>query len=107
MRLFKKNGSILPQNQISIIIGDVRVFFPSEEELLADGWVEYTPEQVVTSKEELYKQRIVELIRERYSVDDELAILRQRDVKIDDFNAYNTYVEDCKAQAREEIYGDE
>lgn len=44
-----------------------------------------------------YEQRIVNRIREKYSVDDELAILRQRDTKPDEFNAYNEYVENIKA----------
>ena len=48
-----------------------------------------------------YEQRIVARIRERYSIDDELAILRQRDTKPDEFNAYNEYVEQIKAEERE------
>lgn len=103
MKLYKKDNIILPQNKISIVIGDERVFSPSEEDLMIEGWVEYIPVNIEITQEELYKRRVIELIRDRYNVDDELAILRQRDVKIDDFNAYNTYVEDCKAQAREEI----
>ena len=47
-----------------------------------------------------YEQRIVLRIREKYSVDDELAILRQRDTKPDEFNAYNEYVEQIKAEER-------
>ena len=49
----------------------------------------------------LYEQRIVNRIRERYSIDDELAILRQRDSKPDEFNTYNEYVEQIKAEERE------
>jgi uncharacterized membrane protein affecting hemolysin expression len=47
-----------------------------------------------------YEQRIVNRIREVYSVDDELAILRQRDTKPDEFEAYNTFVERIKAEER-------
>ena len=39
------------------------------------------------------------LIRERYTVDDELAILRQRDTKPDEFAEYNNFAEACKAEA--------
>lgn len=49
-----------------------------------------------------YEQRIVNRIRERYSVDDELAILRQRDTKPDEFAAYNDFVERVKREEREE-----
>ena len=48
-----------------------------------------------------YEQRIVARIRERYSIDDELAILRQRDTKPDEFAEYNEYVEQVKAEERE------
>ena len=48
-----------------------------------------------------YEQRIVARIRERYSIDDELAILRQRDTKPDEFNAYNEFVERIKTEERE------
>jgi hypothetical protein len=49
-----------------------------------------------------YEQRVVNRIRERYSVDDELAILRQRDTKPYEFAEYNDYVEMVKAEERGE-----
>ena len=50
-----------------------------------------------------YEQRVQQSIRERYSVDDELAILRQRDTKPDEFAAYFEYAEQCKAQAKKQM----
>jgi hypothetical protein len=47
-----------------------------------------------------YEQRVVNRIRERYSVDDELAILRQRDSKPEEFAEYNAFVEKVKAEER-------
>ena len=47
-----------------------------------------------------YEQRVVNRIRERYSIDDELAILRQRDTKPDEFAAYNDFVEGIKSEER-------
>ena len=47
-----------------------------------------------------YEQRVVNRIREVYSVDDELAILRQRDSKPEEFAEYNAYVEKVKAEER-------
>ena len=47
-----------------------------------------------------YEQRVVNRIRERYSVDDELAILRQRDTKPLEFAEYNAFVEQIKADER-------
>jgi hypothetical protein len=50
-----------------------------------------------------YEQLVVSKIREKYTIDQELAILRQRDTKPQEFAEYNEYVESCKAQAKEEV----
>lgn len=47
-----------------------------------------------------YEQRVVARIREHYSVDDELALLRQRDTKPEEFAAYNDYCERVKAEEK-------
>ena len=41
------------------------------------------------------------MIRQRYSVSDEFAILRQRDSKPEEFAEYNAFAESCKAWASE------
>lgn len=48
-----------------------------------------------------YEQRVVNRIREKYSVNDELALLRQRDTKTGEFNEYNAFVEGIKAEEKE------
>lgn len=50
-----------------------------------------------------YEERVVELIRLRYDINSELAILRQRDSKPEEFAEYNAYCEECKIQAKEEV----
>jgi hypothetical protein len=111
-KLYIKDGVVLPKNKIKatkIINGkSFAIFNPSHELLIADGWQPYTPptpSQPEIAPEQMYKDRVIELVREEYSIDDELAILRQRDSKVDEFNSYNTFVEKCKQQARKEIYG--
>lgn len=47
-----------------------------------------------------YEQRVVNRIREVYSVDDELALLRQRDTKPEEFERYNAFVEQIKAEEK-------
>ncbi len=47
-----------------------------------------------------YEQRVVDRIRSVYSIDDELAILRQRDTKPEEFAEYNAFVESIKAEER-------
>ena len=56
------------------------------------------------SKDKLYGAMVSELIRERYSLDAELAILRQRDEKPDEYQAYFAFCEECKSRAKAEIY---
>ena len=53
--------------------------------------------------ERIYADAVNSLIRERYSLSDELALLRQRDVKSEEFKAYNDYAVECKAAAREAL----
>lgn len=88
----------------SLIVGDMRVFNPTEEQIAEAGWTEYVP-PVVEPYVPTYEERVVEKIRARYTVDDELALLRQRDVKPDEFADYNAYCEACKAEARAETEG--
>ena len=50
-----------------------------------------------------YTEYVDRLIRRKYSVSAELAILRQRDTKPEEFAEYNAYAEECKAKARAEL----
>lgn len=67
--------------------------------------VEMTEQEIAEMNEPAllltYEQRIVLRIREKYSIDDELAVLRQRDSKPDEFNTYNEFVERIKTEERE------
>lgn len=107
-KLFIKNGTILPLKNIKIVKDGFRIFNPSEEMIIEDGWVPYIQPQVLPqySLEDMYKLRIVDLIRQRYSMDDELAIQRQRDIKTKEFDEYNQFTERCKEIAYNEIYGE-
>ena len=64
-----------------------------------DAYDEYEDIQVIISYTK--EQIIVSKIRDRYTIDQELAILRQRDTKPEEFAEYNTYVEQCKVEAKE------
>lgn len=47
-----------------------------------------------------YGETVNGLIRRKYTLSEELAILRQRDTKSEEFEAYNAYAESCKEEAR-------
>lgn len=50
-----------------------------------------------------YENKIVALIRKKYNVNQELALLRQRYAKPEEFAEYNEYVEQCKKQVKNGI----
>ena len=60
-------------------------------------------EQSPEAWDKLYEREIIGRIRAKYSVNQELAILRQRDTKPEEFAAYNAYVEQCKAEVKNEM----
>ena len=50
--------------------------------------------------EKTYEEQVVAKIRERYGINDELALLRQKDTKTSEFQAYYQYVEECKSNIK-------
>lgn len=84
-----------------------------------DNW-ESVPESVVLAAiegerlEREYRAEVVRRIRLKYSADDEAAILRKRLAVVDsgeeseeilnEFLEYNSYAEQCKAEARAAVY---
>lgn len=55
------------------------------------------------SWEKIYESEIIRKIRTKYTVNQELAILRQRDTKPVEFSEYNDFVEKCKKEVKEEL----
>lgn len=47
-----------------------------------------------------YEEAVSALIRNKYSLDHELAVLRQRETKPEEFAAYSAFAEEAKATAR-------
>ena len=68
-------------------------------------YIPYTAEELAERKQQKYENRVVELLRKKYSLNQELAILRQRDEKPEEYAAYSAYAEQCKATAKTEILG--
>ena len=47
-----------------------------------------------------FKDRVISRIRAVYSIDDEIAIIRQKDSKPEEFAEYNAFVEKIKEEER-------
>ena len=75
-----------------------------ENGVLIPHFVVYTEEQLKAQKQEKYESLVEIYIREKYSLSNEIAILRQASTKVEEFNAYNLYAEQCKARAKAEVY---
>lgn len=65
-----------------------------------DEWEEVAVAEIPDYSAAQYSAKVSDLIRARYDVNDELAILRQRDTKPEEFAAYNAFAESCKADAK-------
>ena len=84
-----------------LIKDGMQIFNAPEEEIKAAGWEEYIPQAESTEEPEMsYEDRVATLIRERYSVDDEIALLRERDSRPDEYTEYLTFCEECKEKAK-------
>lgn len=53
--------------------------------------------------DKLMETEINKRIRQKYTISNELAILRQRDTKPEEFAEYNSFVEGVKAEVKAEV----
>lgn len=88
----------------SLVVGTKTYVPPTDEQLIAAGYeIREVEIPEPTPYVPTYEERVVKLIRERYDLDAELALLRQRDSKPEEFAEYNAYCEECKRKAKEEV----
>ena len=66
-------------------------------------YIPYTAEKIEELKVNAYPAIVEQLIREKYSLSAEIAIIRQREEKPSEFAEYYAYAENCKINAREEV----
>lgn len=50
--------------------------------------------------EKVYGDLVNDLVLRKYSMSAQIAIIRQRDTKPEEFEVFNAYVEQCKAEAK-------
>ena len=102
MKQYKRtNEGVTEYFREPLIADGKQIWNPSEEQILSQGWEEYTPEETASEEyQPTYEEKVVELIREKYTIDNELAILRQRDTKKAEFEEYFEFCEQCKLIAK-------
>lgn len=97
----KDNKVISTENKIIHIIGTDaygKSFFPAR--YLLEKYEEVDEIPIIPSRAE-YEQKVEELIRERYTVSQELSLLRQKDIKQQEYQEYYEYAEQCKDNAKQ------
>ena len=98
---YDDNGQIITEETIEFYEVEVPVMSVVYRDMTAEEETEMLAHK--PKDEIVYKEQVEALIRERYTVSDELAILRQRNTKPDEFAEYNAFCEECKAKAKGHI----
>ena len=101
-KIYYKDGVEVKKPEV-VIINGLNCYSPSDSQIEQAGYeireiIVPIPEPYVPT----YEEMVVMLIREKYSLDDELAIQRQRDTKPEEFQEYFNYCEECKRRAKED-----
>ncbi|MGN0804069.1 MAG: hypothetical protein ACI4MS_01670 [Candidatus Coproplasma sp.] len=77
---------------------------PEREEVEAiQIYVPFTAAEQAQYDQARYENLVESKIRAKYTLSQELAILRQRDTKPTEYQAYFNYCEQCKAEAKAEV----
>lgn len=66
-------------------------------------YIPFTAEEQAQYNQQRYENLVESKIRQRYTLSQELAILRQRDTKQDEYQEYFNYCEACKAEAKKSL----
>ena len=75
-----------------------------------DAWEEVSINDIPLYTKEEYKKEVIRLIREKYDRDDENAIFRKMlqskplERYINEYESYNSFVEECKLKAKENLW---
>lgn len=70
-------------------------------------YIPYTAEELEEKARAEYERKTDRLIRKRYTLSQELSLLRQQQEKPEEYAEYFAYCEACKRAAKAEIYGGE
>ncbi len=103
-QLYIKDGTIRDRSRIVIIKGNIQIINPTEEMVLADGWISYSPpappEPQPTVNDQLHEM-LLEQYNERTDISDEEALKRPLLVY-----SWDTYVGKSLAKGQVVSYDD-
>ena len=97
----KKNNEIFSTEEKYVHIKNTDVYFKRAVAVrLSVEQCEEVDEIPNIRNEEDYGNQVNDLIRCRYSLSEELGILRQKDEKPEEYRVYFAFCEECKAKAK-------
>lgn len=96
--IYDDNGNTIAEERTETYTVEVPVMVSVTRDMTPEEEAEMLANQPIDQR--TYEQMVEDFIRERYTVSDELAILRQRDTKPEEFEEYNAFCEECKARAK-------
>lgn len=103
MKQYQKNNHIVTPHTGNIEVNGRTCFNPSEQMLLDAGYVEYVQPNNPTPYTPSYEDVVASMICAKYSANDEIAIIRQRDSKPIEFQEYFDFCEEVKLLAKTAI----
>lgn len=100
----KKNNEIFSTEDKYVHVMNTDVYFKRAVAVhLSVEQCEEVDEIPNIRNEEDYGNQVNDLIRRRYSLSEELGILRQKDEKPEEYRVYFAFCEECKAKAKLEL----
>lgn len=106
--IYADEGMVLRRKEAPISVGREYalgyIYYDVDGNKLPEPKLEVPSDFEDCLSDELYAPMVERLIRRRYSLSSELAIQRQRDVKVQDFQEYFDYCEQCKEEARSILF---
>lgn len=98
---YDDDGNILTEERAEIYEVEVPVMVSVTRDMTAEEEAEIKEQETQQYNNISYEDLVTQFIREKYSLNDELALSRQRATKAEEFNAYFEYCEACKVKAKE------
>ena len=98
---YDEDGNILTEERTETYEVEVPVMVSVTRDMTAEEEAEIKEQETQQYNGISYEDLVTQFIREKYSLNDELALSRQRDTKAEEFNTYYEYCEACKMKAKE------
>lgn len=89
-----------------MVIDGIEILVEPSESWIESNQPQKTADQLLEYKQNQYRQKVAELVSQRYSIAAELAIVRKKMAGIDtkdEFTAYNDFVETVKATVKSDV----